>query len=99
MLHEYDGEEHRKKKGQQKDLRRGRRLGNGDWQRRGYTDADLVSRAPTVLRDIDISLGRPHDPARIRPWHAMLRQSLFTAAGTQRLRVRWGMCPAGAEDG
>lgn len=98
MLHEYDGAEHREKKGQQTDLRRGRRLGNSDWQRRGYTDGDLLYRAPGILRDIDLTLGRAHDPARIKPWHDMLRQSLFTAAGTNRLRLRWGLPGVPLED-
>jgi hypothetical protein len=41
-----------------------------------------------ILRDADLAIGRKHDPARARPWFAVLRDSLFTPSGTQRLRGR-----------
>jgi hypothetical protein len=49
--------------------------------RRGYTAGDVLHRPVTILEDADRSLGRPHDPSRIRPWTAQLRESLFTPAG------------------
>ena len=35
--------------------------------------------------------GRPHRPERIRAWHALLRESLFTASGSARFRSRNGL--------
>ena len=49
--------------------------------RRAYTGGDVILRAVTILEDADRSLGREHDPARIREWHRLLRDSLFTPAG------------------
>ncbi len=89
VLHEYDGGEHLARRRQRQDLGRGRRLGNVGWMRRGYTSEDVLRQAVGVLRDADLSLGRPHRPDRVRAWHALLSESLFTAAGTARLRRRW----------
>ncbi|MDT0183780.1 hypothetical protein Q9S36_26685 [Microbacterium sp. ARD31] len=49
--------------------------------RRGYTAGDVIHRAVSVLEDADRSIGRPHAPTRIRAWHDLLRDSLFTPAG------------------
>ena len=87
-LHEYDGHHHLSRRQQRLDLRRARRLGNDEWLRRGYTSADLLHQAVTILRDADLSLGREHRPARIRTWHALLKDSLFTPTGQERLRLR-----------
>lgn len=87
-LHEYDGGDHLTRAQQRADLRRSRRLGATGWQRRGYTSADVLHRATTILRDADRALGRPHEPSRIRPWHDLLKASLFTPAGTELLRRR-----------
>lgn len=91
VVHEYDGGEHRERIRQQQDLRRERRLGNNQWLRRGYTSDDVLHRSVTILRDADLSLGRPHAPERTRAWHALLAESLFTPMGTARLRRRWGL--------
>jgi hypothetical protein len=91
MLHEYDGGEHLKRPRQRKDLRRGRRLSHTVWERRGYTSQDVLHQGVGILRDADATLGRPHDPRRIRAWHDLLRDSLFSPAGTSRLRVRLGL--------
>ena len=90
-LHEYDGEHHLSRHQQRRDLRRARRLTNDEWVRRGYTSADLLQQAVTVLRDADLALGREHRPSRIRRWHELLRDSLFTSSGQQRLRRRLGV--------
>jgi hypothetical protein len=90
-LHEYDGGEHRKKHRQRKDLARERRIGNVVWTRRGYTDVEVLHQAVSILRDADRSLGRPHRPDRVRAWHALLADSLFTPSGTARARRRWGL--------
>ncbi len=90
-LHEYDGGEHRKKQRQRKDLARERRIGNTEWTRRGYTDVEVLSQGIAILRDADRSLGRPHRPERIRPWHDLLAQSLFTPSGMALARRQWGL--------
>jgi hypothetical protein len=90
-LHEYDGGEHRKKHRQRRDLARERRIGNAVSTRRGYTDVEVLHQAVSILRDADRSLGRPHRPERVRAWHAMLADSLFTPSGTARARRRWGL--------
>lgn len=90
VLHEYDGHHHLEVERQRADLRRQRRLLEAGWDRRGYTSDDLLHRAVTVLRDADLSLGRTHDPARVKPWHEVLRTSALTTAGRARLSARFG---------
>lgn len=86
--HEYDGAVHLDPKQHREDLKRDRRLGANGWERRGYTSYDVLHQAVSILRDADHALGRPHDPARVRAWHAILKQSLFSPAGQQLLRDR-----------
>lgn len=88
-LAEYDGEVHRGSAQHAKDLLRERELHRLGWQRYGYTSRVLLHGSRSVLRDADEALGRAHEPARIRPWHRALAESLFTPAGTQRLRSSW----------
>lgn len=88
VLHEYDGHHHLEVSRQRADLRRQRRLLEAGWDRRGYTKDDLLHRAVTVLRDADHSLGRTHDPSRVKAWHDVLRTSALTAAGRARLAAR-----------
>lgn len=88
VLHEYDGSHHLDVDRQRDDLRRARRLLAIGWSRRGYTAQDLTHRASGMLRDIDQSLGRTHDPSRVRPWHEQLRGSAFTATGRAALARR-----------
>ena len=87
-FHEYDGSDHLKRRRQVKDLRRLRHLDGEDWSRRGYTSEDLVGRSIGILRDADRTLGRRHDPERIKAWYALLRESCFTPAGRRRLLGR-----------
>ncbi|WP_101523861.1 hypothetical protein [Nocardioides houyundeii] len=87
-LHEYDGGDHLAPDQQRRDLRRARHLERAGWVRRGYTADDVLHRAITVLRDADASLGRRHDPGRVRAWHALLRESCFAPSGRARLSVR-----------
>ncbi len=87
-IHEYDGGVHLERRQQQADLVRARRLSDAGWTRRGYTSHDLLRAPIGILRDIDRALGRPHDPSRLRPWHVLLADSLFTASGTERLLSR-----------
>lgn len=88
VLHEYDGHHHLEVERQRADLRRHRRLLEAGWDRRGYTADDLLHRAVTVLRDVDLSLGRTHDPSRVKAWHEVLRTSALTAAGRTLLSAR-----------
>ncbi|MBS2937519.1 hypothetical protein KDN32_07175 [Nocardioides sp. J2M5] len=81
-LPEFDGDEHEKGPRRVKDRRRDRALEKAGYVRRGYTAGDVLRRGVTILEDADRSLGRPHDPSRIRPWHEQLRRSLFTPSGT-----------------
>lgn len=96
VLHEYDGAVHRDRRTQQADLRRERRLGAVSWTRRGYTSRDLLDHAHLILREADATLDRPHRPARLRGWHAILRGSLFTPAGRRELQTKWN--PVGLRD-
>lgn len=92
-LHEYDGGEHRKKARHRKDLARERRIGNVVWTRRGYTSNEVLHQGVSILRDADLSLGREHRPERIRAWHALLAESMFTPAGMAHVCRRWGIDP------
>jgi hypothetical protein len=80
-LHEYDGDEHEKAPRRVVDRRRDRRVDRIGYVRRGFTSGDVLYRPVTILEDADRSLGRPHDPTRIRKWHRLLKDSLFTPAG------------------
>lgn len=88
-VHEYDGADHRDREQHRDDLRRERRLSSVGVLRRGFTLDDLVSRAVTVLRDVDSSLGRPHDPSRVRPWLRLVADSSYSPAGRAALHARW----------
>ena len=90
-LHEYDGEDHLRRPRQRKDLKRNRRLDRNEYIRRGYTSQDVLYQAIGILRDADASLGRPHRPERIRKWHVLLADSLFSPSGTQRFLDRLGV--------
>ncbi|RYC05318.1 hypothetical protein [Nocardioides zhouii] len=85
---EYDGDEHEKAPRRVKDRRRDRAIDAAGYVRRGYTSGDILRRGVTVLQDADRSLGRPHDPSRIRPWHDELRKSLFTDSGQAAFLAR-----------
>lgn len=90
-LHEYDGGDHLERRRQRKDLKRSRRLGDVAWTRRGCTREDVLHQGVGILRDADSSIGRPHDPRRIRAWNALLRESCFTPSGLARLSRRFGL--------
>ena len=90
-FHEYDGDVHAERHQRRRDLRRARRLVDADWVRCGYTSRDVLDQPLGVLRDCDRALGRPHDPARIRPWLDLLRASCFTPAGRGLLAASLGV--------
>ena len=60
------------------------------YRRRGFVREDVLFGGMGILRDADAAVGRPHDPARAHAWFTLLRDSLFTPSGTQRLRDRLG---------
>jgi hypothetical protein len=90
-LHEYDGEHHLTRPQQRRDLARARRIVDQGWVRRGYTSRDVLHNAVGVLRDADLALGRPHRPERVRHWHRLLAESLFTPSGQHVFRERLGV--------
>jgi very-short-patch-repair endonuclease len=90
-LHEYDGGEHRLQPRHRADLRRERALGNAGWTRRGYTAAEVTGQGMVILREADQTLGRRHDPRRLRAWSAMLGESTYSPRGRTLLRRRWGL--------
>ncbi len=92
-LHEFDGDENEKAPRRVVDRRRDRRIDRADHVRRGYTAGDVIHRAVTVLEDADRSLGRPHDPTRVREWYLPLRDSLFTPAGRNAFLQRIPTAP------
>lgn len=81
VLHEYDGGVHRTVEQHRADLLRERRIEEAGWVRRGYTSRDLLRRTAEVLRDVDRTLGRSHDPSRLHAWRETLRTSTLTRAG------------------
>ena len=96
-LPEYDGADHLSRRQQRLDLRRAGRIADAGFERRGYTREDVLFGAVSILRDADGALDRPHLPERIHAWHDLLRDSLFSAAGQRRLRLRLGLDAENAE--
>lgn len=96
-LPEYDGAVHLDRRRQRRDLRRTGRISDAGYERRGYTKEDVLFSASGILRDADQALGRAHRPERIEAWHDLLRDSLFTAAGQQRLMRRLDLSGENAE--
>ncbi len=93
-LHEFDGDEHEESSRRVHDRRRDRRVDRENHVRRGDTAGDVIQRAVTILEDADRAVGRPHDPSRIRAWHDLLRESLFTAGGRTAFLARIPQAPA-----
>ncbi|WP_110240150.1 hypothetical protein [Nocardioides gilvus] len=90
VLHEYDGGVHRDIEQHRSDLLRDRRLEEAGWVRRGYTSRDLLHRPQDLLRDVDRTLGRVHEPARLAGWGQTLRTSTLTRAGRALLWPKLG---------
>jgi hypothetical protein len=88
-LSEYDGEVHRGRHRQQKDLRRERGLNAAAYRRYGYTLDDLLNHPMTAMHEIDRRLGRPHEAARMRRWQRLVENSMYSPAGRERILNRW----------
>lgn len=93
-LQEYDGADHLERARYRADRRRDSRLSDGGFVRHGWVAEDVIAKPLAILREADLALGRPHDPARIRAWYALVRESLLTDSGTAALRREWGLLPA-----
>lgn len=87
-VHEYDGAHHRDGRQHRIDLRRERALGTA-YRRRGFTLDDLLNHPAAVMHELDRVLDRPHDPARLRRWRALIANSTYSESGRQRLVNRW----------
>lgn len=94
-LQEYDGLDHLQQRQYRRDRRRDSRVAGAGYHRHGYVSEDVIAKPLGILREADRALGRPHDPARIHAWYALLRESLFTAAGMEVVRRRWGLRASG----
>jgi hypothetical protein len=89
FVHEYDGEGHRTKGQHRSDLRRDRRLAQSSYVRRGFTLDDLVNHPAVMMHELDRALGRRHRHRPLAAWNRMVRESLYSEAGRQRILNRW----------
>lgn len=88
-LHEFDGGKHREPEIQSRDLNRDRLLIEADWQRFGFTRAQLLNEGASIITSADRLLGRSWDPARLRRWHALIDDSMFGRQGRARALRNW----------
>lgn len=87
-LHEYDGEVHRDRTAHRSDLDRDRRLLDADWQRYGYTAAEVLRGGP-LIASADAALGRRWDGRRLAAWRGLVNDSWWGAGGRARAAARW----------
>jgi len=87
-IHEYDGAEHRKRRRQQQDLRRDRRIIAAGLVRRGYVKDDIESRPEEIIREACVAVGRPFDLTLMRPWLGLWHDSSYSPLGRLRLAER-----------
>ena len=83
--HEYDGEHHGDLAQRDKDLDRERRLLAVGVTRRGYVARDVLSRSSSILRDCELTTGRPPTRGANARWLRMLAESTYTPPGQARL--------------
>ena len=89
LLHEYDGEHHRKPLQQRVDLRRSRGLAQTAYDRRGFTLDDLLNHPAVLMHEVDRDLGRSHRLARLHRWRRLVAASLYEEPGRRRVMNRW----------
>jgi very-short-patch-repair endonuclease len=87
-LHEYDGAGHRDEQQHRRDLRRDKSLARIDWQRYGFTAAEVVGTPVLIIRDAERACGLPHDPTRLRRWTGEVARSSLSPAGRDALAKR-----------
>jgi very-short-patch-repair endonuclease len=88
-IHEYDGAVHREAEMHQSDLKRDRNLILDDWQRLGFTSSHLRNEGATIIRSVDMLLGRPWDSRRLQAWEELLNESMFRRPGRVRALRKW----------
>jgi hypothetical protein len=88
-LHEFDGGGHREPDIQRSDLTRDRRLIEANWQRFGFTKAQLLNEGASIIASTDRLLGRSWDPERLRRWNALIANSMFGRPGRARALRHW----------
>ena len=88
-IHEYDGDGHRERQTHRNDLARDRRLVEIDWQRMGFTSAQLLHEGASIIASADRLLNRCWDPKRVARWEALLDDSLFRPVGRALARRHW----------
>jgi very-short-patch-repair endonuclease len=88
-IHEYDGAVHREADVHQKDLKRDRNLIMNNWQRLGFTSAQILNEGAVIIRSVDTLLGRAWDSRRLRAWEELLNESMFRRPGRARALRRW----------
>ena len=89
QIHEYDGDVHRDKETQRKDLRRDRGLIEIGVDRFGYTAREVLHEGGSIIAAADRALGRSWHPDRLRRWNALIEDSLWGRTGRARFRSRW----------
>jgi very-short-patch-repair endonuclease len=87
-IHEYDGAVHRTSEQHAADLARDKVLARLNFERYGYTAAEVVSRPGRILADAEAAIGLVHDPRRVQRWLHEARLSTLTPGGRDRLRRR-----------
>jgi len=88
-LHEFDGGGHREPDIQRSDLTRDRRLIEANWQRFGFTKAQLLNEGGSIIACTDTLLGRSWDPERLRRWNALIANSMCGRPGRARALRHW----------
>lgn len=88
-LHEFDGGKHREPDAQSADLARDRLLIEANWQRFGFTRAQLLNDGASIIASTDKLLGRGWDPSRLRRWNALIADSMFGRPGRARALRNW----------
>jgi hypothetical protein len=88
-LHEFDGGKHREPDIQSRDLTRDRLLIEANWQRFGFTKAQLLNDGASIIASSDKLLGRSWDPVRLRRWNALIADSMFGRPGRVGALRNW----------
>lgn len=88
-IHEFDGAVHREKARHRADLRRDRGWASSPYVRRGFTLDDLLNHSLVTMHEIDRALGRPHVRRRHQRWQTLVRGSMYSEAGRERVMNRW----------
>jgi len=83
----------------QKDLKRDRNLIMSDWQRFGFTSAQLLNEGATIIKSVDSLLERPWDSRRLHGWEELLNESMLRRPGRVRALRKWSRPSSRPESG